>query len=342
MKLGGRTVRPFSISAKVRCRSYSSYLQRAIVDFGADVSFSEAQKKLKEHYNVDVPLSSIQNIVENHARNIFEFIENDKEKLTGGNTKQLIAEMDGSMVPIVDTGMSFEGDSKDGRRVRSTRWQEARLCFVREVNELTPVVYATLGDVERAGCLLYRAALRAGFGSKTKVHGLGDGAKWIENQMNRVFCKNVKYLVDFYHVSEYLAAAAEHSWYSEKEEWRRENQDLLKQSKCEDVLQRIRTRLPVDYEEQEEEENIERSPVVDCYRYLNNRKNCLDYKAAIDQDLPIGSGEIESAHRHVIQKRLKIAGAWWKPETAEWMLNLRILRANNDWDDYWAHQRLVA
>jgi hypothetical protein len=27
--------------------------------------------------------------------------------------------------------------------------------------------------------------------------------------------------------------------------------------------------------------------------------------------LPIGSGEIESAHRYVFQTRLKIAGGWW-------------------------------
>lgn len=61
------------------------------------MSFQEAQKKLKEHYRLEVPLSSIQSIVENHAKNVFEFIENDKQKLKGGNAKQLIAEMDGSM-----------------------------------------------------------------------------------------------------------------------------------------------------------------------------------------------------------------------------------------------------
>lgn len=44
------------------------------------------------------------------------------------------------------------------------------------------------------------------------------------------------------------------------------------------------------------------------------------------------SGEIESSHRYVIQKRLKIARAWWKPETAEHMLCLRTLRANEDWE----------
>jgi hypothetical protein len=306
------------------------------VDFGADVSFHEAQKKLKEHYSLEVPLSSVQAIVESHARNISEFIENDKGKLKGGNTKQLIAEMDGSMVPIIETAIQ-EGSS-DSRRHKNTRWQEARLCFVRGADQMTPIFYATMGDVERAGCLLYRAALRCGIGGKTKIHGLGDGAKWIEDQMKRVFCKRVKYLVDFYHVSEYLAAAAEHSWTSEKDSWRRESQELLKQSKHEEVLQRIRRRLPLDWEEKKAEEK-ENTPLEECYRYLRNRSNSLDYKEAIDKNLPIGSGEVESGHRHVIQKRLKIAGAWWKPEIAESMLSLRVLRANNDWDDYWKNRK---
>ena len=72
-----------------------------------------------------------------------------------------------------------------------------------------------------------------------------------------------------------------------------------------------------------------------CYRYLNNRTNQLDYKGAIEQGLPIGSGEIESAHRYVIQKRLKLSGAWWKAKNVEPMLALRVIRANNDWNGYW-------
>lgn len=342
MELNRRTFRPFSLSANLKCRSYSLRLQRAIVDFGADVSFHEAQGKLKEHYGLEVPLSSIQSIVENHAKNIFEFIEADKRKLSGGNAKQLIAEMDGSMIPIVDTLMPSEG-KPDSRRCRTLRWQEARLCFVRQAQQVTPIFYATMGDVERAGSLLYRAALRVGLGSKTKVHGLGDGAKWIELQMRRVFCENINYLVDFYHVSEYLAAAAEQSWTSEKEKWRREKQDLLKQNKYESVLENIRLRLPLNWEEkQDNEERMEDTPTEKCYKYLNNRKSCLNYKDAIDNNLPIGSGEIESGHRHIIQKRLKIAGAWWKTQTAEIMLALRVLRANNDWNDYWEHREKAA
>lgn len=326
-------MRPFSELAKVKCRSYSFCLQKAIVDFGADVSFLEAQKKLKEHYNLEIPLSSLQAIVKSHARQIFEFIEKDKSKLKVGNATQLIAEMDGSMLPIVETAMGE--NSKDSRRCRRTKWREARLCFAREANKVTPYFYATLGGVERAGNLLHRAATRAGLGFRTKVHGLGDGAKWIEEQMKRVFRKNVIYLVDFYHVSEYLAEAADYGWASEKVKWRRENEDLLKKSRTKEVLQRIMLRLPLDWENKEKDKEIEDNPIEKCYRYLNNRRDCLDYKRALDKDLPIGSGEVESSHRYIIQKRLKIAGAWWREDVAESMLNLRVLRANNDWRDYW-------
>jgi hypothetical protein len=53
------------------------------------------------------------------------------------------------------------------------------------------------------------------------------------------------------------------------------------------------------------------------------------------EGLPIGSGEVESGHRHVIQKRMKLAGAWWKETNAEAMLTLRARRATGLWESYW-------
>ena len=61
----------------------------------------------------------------------------------------------------------------------------------------------------------------------------------------------------------------------------------------------------------------------------------MNYKKALDQGLPIGYGNIESAHRYIIQKRLKIAGAWWKEDHAKKMLSLRARRANKEWESYW-------
>jgi hypothetical protein len=93
-----------------------------------------------------------------------------------------------------------------------------------------------------------------------------------------------------------------------------------------------------------EDDSIEdkEAPVRACHRYLGNRSNYLDYKSALAAGLPIGSGEIESAHRYVFQIRLKIAGAWWKMENLSKMVALRVLRANQGWDAYWSETQRKA
>ena len=77
------------------------------------------------------------------------------------------------------------------------------------------------------------------------------------------------------------------------------------------------------------------APVRCLYRYLRNRLDCVDYPRAIKEELPIGSGLIESGHRHVLQARLKRPGTAWLQENAHDLAQLRVIRANNRWDDFW-------
>lgn len=46
----------------------------------------------------------------------------------------------------------------------------------------------------------------------------------------------------------------------------------------------------------------------------------------------IGSGAIESAHKTLVQKRMKQSGQRWTWKEAQHMLNLRVVRKNNDWN----------
>src|SRR6516164_6128056 len=64
----GPEIRPFSESAEVQCRECSKALQRAIVDWGADDPFAGASVKLKEHYGIDVPVSTIRALTENTGK----------------------------------------------------------------------------------------------------------------------------------------------------------------------------------------------------------------------------------------------------------------------------------
>lgn len=75
--------------------------------------------------------------------------------------------------------------------------------------------------------------------------------------------------------------------------------------------------------------------IANLFEYLKRFKDAVDYDYFRAMGLPIGSGEVESAHRYIPQKRLKIPGATWHPDTVNPMLALRIIRANGWWDDFW-------
>jgi hypothetical protein len=305
-------------------------LQRVITDFGADVPFHKVPAKLSEHYGISVPVSSSRAITENHAEKIFtgQEIETDLPEKHGVDV--LIEEVDGCKIPIVKIAeLNKEGQSVDRRTTREVDWKEARLCFARPKDTVTPIFGATLGKPDDAGEQMVHCAIRAGLGSNTKVHGVGDGAPWIADQMNTLFGLQGSYLIDFYHLCEYLAAAGNTCAPDEKQSWLERQKELMKTNRSSDVLESLRPHL--------EAETVpdKNAPVRACYRYILNREEQFDYKSALEAGLPIGSGEIESAHRYVIQDRLKRPGAWWKPENAENMLALRVLRANNDWNPYW-------
>jgi hypothetical protein len=69
--------------------------------------------------------------------------------------------------------------------------------------------------------------------------------------------------------------------------------------------------------------------------YIKRIYGALNYDYFMSMDYLIGSGEIESAHKSIPQKRLKIPGAIWHADSIDPMLALRILRADDWWEDFW-------
>ncbi|WGZ93843.1 MAG: hypothetical protein QJT81_18965 [Candidatus Thiothrix putei] len=136
--------------------------------------------------------------------------------------------------------------------------------------------------------------------------------------------------LDFYHVCEYLSAAsASCSCLKDKDKWFAKQKKALQDGQAQAVIDTLKPFL--------EAETVEDSnaPVRACHRYLSNRIEQLDYPTAKSLGLPVGSGEIESAHRYIIQQRLKKSGAWWKSDNAADMLALRVMRGNQQWKHYW-------
>jgi hypothetical protein len=318
-----------------------------MTDFGADESFGGAAKKIKEHYGIEVPISATRTVTQAHGEAMLR--EEPASELGKQGARLVIAGMDGSMVPIVsirtdEKGREIKGDK---RKHRELSWKEARLCVARDPRSVSGHYRATMGDVEQAGLQLVGCVAEAGGGKSTKLHCVADGAPWIVSQVEDRFANQAKFLVDFYHVSEYLSAASELLDENKKALWFKRQQRRLKANQTSEVIKEVRKleeieKAKLSNASKRSSITKEDQPASACRRYLENRLAYLDYKTTLKAGLPISSGETESGHRWVIQVRLKIAGAWWKTDNAERMLKLRTMRASDQWTTYWRNVRQAA
>ena len=126
----GPQIRPFCESAEVECRGYSEDLQRAMTDFGADEAFAGAAAKLQEHYGIEVPVSAVRRFTEAHGAAMLAQEKAKSDWPDRAGVPVLISEMDGSMLPVVETAEPGVKEAPiDRRKTRQVGWKEARLAL---------------------------------------------------------------------------------------------------------------------------------------------------------------------------------------------------------------------
>jgi len=139
---------------------------------------------------------------------------------------------------------------------------------------------------------------------------------------------------DFIHVLEYLwkAAYALHPEAAEeRESWVMARATAVLEGRAQDVavgLRRAATRKQLSPHE--------RKPVDKAADYIDNNRERLRYDRALAHGLPIATGVIEGACRHLVKDRMDITGARWGLQRAEAILKLRSLKISGDLSAYLA------
>lgn len=318
-------LRPLPKRLGVTSRGRSRRLERVLTDFGCEHSFARAAESVREHYGFEIGTSAVRSTTLEHAQRARERLQEGYQQsfrvLPAVGVEHVIAEADGTMICTVEPGQ------RKGKRPRE--WKEMRLVAAQARDSATTVYGATFGSVEEVGRRWGHCTREAGWGLNSQIHAVADGADWIRLQSQEVFRKQGTFLCDFYHVSEYLAAAAQSCRGRRADQWRRTQQQRLRRGALQKVMETLEEHLePVGTPE-------EQAPVRNGHRYLTNRTECLDYPRALKLGLPIGSGLIESGHRHVLHARLKKAGTAWLHDHADQIAHLRVLRANRQWQSLW-------
>ncbi len=142
-------------------------------------------------------------------------------------------------------------------------------------------------------------------------------------------------IMDFIHVLEYLWKAARCRFDKvdpAAERWVAERALKLLTGNIGQVIKGLRLNLKTLAKEK-------RKTISQCIRYLSHNRRRLRYAEALSAGLPIATGVIEGACRHLINDRLDITGARWSLAGAEAMLKLRSIYASGDWEAYRQYHR---
>ena len=74
---------------------------------------------------------------------------------------------------------------------------------------------------------------------------------------------------------------------------------------------------------------------ADLVGYIKNNAYRMDYGMYLQHGYQIGSGAMEAFHPVAGQQRMKRSGPGWRPEAAQAIWNLRLLRLVDRWHEFW-------
>lgn len=155
---------------------------------------------------------------------------------------------------------------------------------------------------------------------------IADGAKWIWTWAEDYHPEAVQ-ILDYYHAVEKLGTYARLQYGDEQrcKQWMEKQTELLKAGEVQNVINQLN-----ESRGRSKEAEKARGEVV---RYYENNQSRMHYKSYREQGYLVGSGAIESAHRNVVQQRLKLSGQKWSIEGAQQIVNLRACKKSNQWNN---------
>jgi hypothetical protein len=307
----------------VLCRSrcgfgVSPYLQELACYLGQEEVFDNASELLQKVAGIELCDKQIERICHRYGQ------------LLGEQEDAALASCE--PVPEIVKGARYYG-MLDGGMVftRESGWKEMKLARIFPASDSmdssqkrgwirTSTYIAHLGDHKG-----FLPKVERYTDEVTDLVMICDGAAWIWKWVSECY-PSCTQILDFYHAKEHLWAFARLRFpdHAGQAAWAETQSALLLEDGVEAVIGNI--------------EGLEKTRSTatekaraDLLNYYKGNLARMKYKSFTEQGLMIGSGPIEAAHRHVVQKRMKRSGQRWTTKGAQQVVNLRVAMASNKW-----------
>lgn len=319
-------------------------LARLITWLSSLLSFREVCEVLDKVGGIEVATSTAWREVQKRGEQIqaaampsevevveFEEMPSDAGK-ENGQPKRMGASLDGGMINAKGEG-----------------WKELKVGVVFEVGleekldprskELVEIGHAQnnsyvahLGGPETVGALLWKEAKRRRWEAAEDTVVLGDGAVWIWNLVSTHFY-NSKQIVDWYHGTQHLAAAAELLHGQDTQEARRcfeKWKNRLYQGQAEEVAEHLTQAAALEAGTQPRKAAALQTEAG----YFTTNQRRMQYMQMREDGWPIGSGMVESGCKQ-FRQRFAGPGMRWSRPGAERLIPIRAAVMSNRFDAVW-------
>ena len=321
--------------------TWSLLVQEAAVDLAADESCGKAVAKLARHHKgVEMERTAALRMLHEHGRRARIWINNKLAKaeqvagiapaLRPKGTEEIEVQFDGGMIPVatLEPIAYEEGQEPEltpvrklPKRKKVCRWEEAKVGLVQVPGEIDRLytVQPTSG-LEKSFEDLFALACLKGWSESSLVRGVADGARYIRPRMEAAFnVGRFRFILDRPHCKEHLSTVGETlmaTTGTPAQQWASDALDQLETGHVGTVLAQIRHAWETSGSDEASRDDTLRRELG----YFRRNRDAVAYADYRDRGWSTASSEVESSHGHVVQCRLKIAGAWWHPDNIDHIL----------------------
>jgi len=237
---------------------------------------------------------------------------------------------DGVMVPFRPTPKTSQG---------KTRWREVKVGILARLGtrltraqETVPQLLhrrlvAVLGDIDEFIPQLQLEARRQAFEAAPWVIWLSDGGRGFWRVYRTAFRHCAVAVLDFFHAAGHLARATQ-ALFGEKRSaparaWFRRWRHLLRHGRTRDVLRSLTALVNSGLFKGQALDTL-----IQVQAYFQRHYHHMQYQQFDQQQIPLGSGMVESACKWLIQQRFKGVGMRWSEDGFNHLLLLRLAWVN--------------
>ncbi|MCP3681898.1 MAG: hypothetical protein GY861_04335 [bacterium] len=331
--------KPLKEAMGITHQGRSETVNRALSDFGIEESFRQAAKRFSEHYHFDVSPSTVLRETERKAEEAFNYVTNRFNQIEEeasvcedhSDVDVVLAELDackirtGQLQAVEESSEQLSADG-DVKKKKHIQWRDVRIGLTRPLDQKSKLYVGQIADYPQIINQLRQASISIGMDAETEVVAVADGGIGLKEELERQF-PNLQFILDKTHLKDHLYDTAEELGVvrEERKQWVKPRLEKISRGQVKDVVKELEDQYVANPHKR----------LKQLLGYIHRFMNAIHYNDFKKRDYPIGSGEVESAHRYVPQKRLKLPGASWHPDSINPMLAMRVIRANEWWEDFW-------